>query len=266
MIQSIIILTGGWKNKEWNAPHAAAHPVRKARGGPFVSKAASHDLAPMRIIPFPLVHLSAALCLLMPFIFLSPGVLNAQTRHHDNSRALADFLRHCIETHPESGVQDIYKTLYQEEFGVGHLIGSREAALQYLQRERATLDTTVLGETLLEPCGPDSMQWRVNLRPYFRAGGSDSALVDAMIASAHSATGRRARFLKTWEKTGVLLTREGWPALAAPYRDFTRRMRAANWPAVHHSPEYARSYKPAYRVLARSMLGRIGVSMPHEAR
>ena len=47
-----------------------------------------------------------------------------------------------MATYPESTLQDIYKSFYQEHFGPGHIISDTASARRYLMRELSEMGKT----------------------------------------------------------------------------------------------------------------------------
>ncbi|HOT95591.1 MAG TPA: hypothetical protein PLG50_08755 [bacterium] len=160
------------------------------------------------------------------------------------------FLLDALQRRPGMEIQDYYKLLYQGRFGIGHLISSREAAREYLLAEIADLPESD-DEPLLEPCSPDGHMVRVNLRPFIRSGLDPERLLDAMLASLSATHPDTTALRSDWEVVGALIRKGRMPGDVALYREFTRKVIAARFPALHHSEGYTARYHPAYRVVLR---------------
>lgn len=155
--------------------------------------------------------------------------------------------------HPASEIGDVYKLLYQGNFGVGHIIRSRNAAMAYLFKEIGELGAPDT-EPLLSACSADGGMLRVNLRAFVRDSLDASLLVDAMIATVRLHEPDTAAFLREWKDIGNAIERKALPFSRQRYREITDSLRSAGYPAVHHSAAYAAAYRPAYRVLLRGSL------------
>ena len=165
---------------------------------------------------------------------------------------------------PAIEMRDAYKWLYQATHGGEHAAPSRAAAEQWLLREWEELGAPLPDEPLVEPLGTSSIV-RVNLRPYRLAGGDRSALLSAFLSSAAAFRPDRSAFERMWlalgerlrQNTLGQLTRAGWEQLDAETRPH-------GYPAVHHSDTYARTRRPAYRVLtaeqARTLVAALGAN------
>jgi hypothetical protein len=165
-----------------------------------------------------------------------------------------------VTRYPLMDVQDVYKLLHQSVFGPGHSIPNKKAAREWLEQE-AGLCTPNKAEPLFESVHPEHELVRVNLRPYLAVGGRLPNLLDAYIRSAEAVNGNAAQMAEYWAifageaKAGKFAGTNIDTRLIA----LTGRTRAAeNWPAIHHSPAYARQYKPIYRVLIRAQVDALG--------
>ena len=165
---------------------------------------------------------------------------------------------------PAIEMRDAYKWLYQATHGGEHAAPSRAEAEQWLLREWEELGAPLPDEPLVEPLGTSSIV-RVNLRPYRLAGGDRSALLSAFLSSAAAFRPDRHAFERMWLALGERLrqntighlTRAGWEQLDAETRPH-------GYPAVHHSDTYAKTRRPAYRVLtaeqARTLVAALGAT------
>ncbi len=130
-----------------------------------------------------------------------------------------------VQRYPEIDVLDVYKLLHQAVFGPGSVIKSQKAAREWLERESEILQP-VAAEPLLESVHPEGSIVRLHLRPYLVLNGKLNKLLDTFVQSSKAVNGI----------------------------NMTGRTRASqNWPASQHSPNYDFAYKPAYRVLTRTL-------------
>jgi hypothetical protein len=155
------------------------------------------------------------------------------------------------------GTQDIYKMLYQANFGVEHLLSDSGHVLSYLLGELGSLDTTDRGEPLLERISTDDSVVRVNLRPFKALNLKPDLLVHAMILSARKTMPDTLHLLKEWNDF-VALVRYG--IVHFPPREvdeWDNRVAVGPLTAVHHSLDYVRANAPAYRVVRREVFERL---------
>jgi hypothetical protein len=163
------------------------------------------------------------------------------------------LIKNHLERYPQLQIQDVYKMLYQGEFGVGHIIDDLGTAKNYLnsELEQVTADST---EPLWEYISPDSDMVRINLRP-FKAKSLDSdKLIQAMWKTARMVVGDTTRFNQNWKIFVQGIKRGLLPFSAPNASSFWQRMQINRFPAVHHSKEYQEAYHPAYRVIKAEYL------------
>jgi hypothetical protein len=154
-------------------------------------------------------------------------------------------------------VQDVYKLLYEGSLGVAHLLNDTAEARRSLLQECTALDTVDGGGPLIERISLDGTIVRINLRPFKRLGLSPGTLFDVMVRTALVFTPDTSDFLHGWNEF-VALVRYG--LLDYPRGDvetWDSRVQRGELPVVHHSPEYVRAYRPAYRVVAVEEFRRI---------
>jgi hypothetical protein len=135
--------------------------------------------------------------------------------------------------------------------GSEHAVSNPESARSWLRRELAEMGEGP-SEPLIDPISPEGDIVRVHLRPFVATGHDPEVLLDAFVRTANEVHG------------DALLLEGFWQAAIAtakfPYREmeeFFQSIKAKNYPAVHHSPEYEQLYRPAYRVVAQTFCPRI---------
>ena len=157
-------------------------------------------------------------------------------------------LRAILITHakryPLMQPRDAVKLIYQNEFGGGHLIRDEQACLNYLRREYADLEKDPTAP-LYEDIGNGIV--RVNLAA-IEPEDLDQ-LGKNFIDSAAKHKGTMDSFLNKLEVLRKL-TAEGVFAFDTnALSSYLTKYKAAGYPAVSHSPEYRKVYKPAYRII-----------------
>jgi hypothetical protein len=145
-------------------------------------------------------------------------------------------------------IQDVYKLLYQAALGSEHAISNSEDARQSLERELAEMGAGT-EEVTIDPISADEQIVRVHLRPFAVQGGDPQTLLDAFTRTANEFRGNRQLLEDYWESaTGM----QHFPS--AEMNSFIETVREQNYPAMHHSPEYEKLYRPAYRVIWRKYI------------
>jgi len=149
-------------------------------------------------------------------------------------------------------VQDAYKLIYQGVFGVAHIMENPERANQYLEKEYASVDSSK-DEPLIEDISVAGEIVRINLRPYKYSGGSVDQLFEVMTQSVKETNGSKDDFLSLWKNFKQAVFDGHLKFDKQELEVFDRKIKAANYPAVHHSPGYRETNKPAYRVVKKSI-------------
>ncbi len=155
----------------------------------------------------------------------------------------ASILHSHLARYPEMQVQDIYKLAHQAAMGCEHMAHDPAFAYNWLERELAEMGEGP-SEPVFEPISTDGEVVRVHLRPYLSSGGNINMLLDAFLRTGNHFHGETGLLEENW-KSAVQIC----PFSTADMGQFIRKMRTNNYPAVHHSDEYKRAYKPAYRVI-----------------
>jgi hypothetical protein len=162
------------------------------------------------------------------------------------------LLRHA-ERYPLWGIDDLYKLIHQAAMGSEHAVADGTAARAWLVRELEVMGSGP-EEPLVDPISTDGSVVRIHLRPYVRLGLDAEPLIAAFLRTAREfrksvrvAEDGLAEAVRLADEGLVGLDREGIGRRAA-------QMKAACFPAVHHSAAYVAAYRPAYRVVARAFL------------
>ena len=149
-----------------------------------------------------------------------------------------------LSRYPAMQIQDVYKLLHQAALGSEHAVTSLDSARNWLLREMAEMGEGP-PEPLIDPISPGGKIVRVHLRPLAAAGHDPDVLLDAFIRTVNEVHGDVRLLEKFWQ--AAIVTAK-FPVVEM--EEFFRSMKAQNCPAVHHSPEYEKLYRPAYRVVS----------------
>lgn len=161
---------------------------------------------------------------------------------------IENVLREHLLRYPAMQIQDVYKLIHQGTMGSEHAISTAEGVHNWLERELAAMGTG-LEESMIDPISADGQIVRVHLRPFVAQGGDPEKLLNAFLRTANEFHGNPQVMKDHWE---TALNMQHFPS--AKMQEFIESMRAKNYPAVHHSTEYERLYRPAYRVIWREFI------------
>lgn len=159
-----------------------------------------------------------------------------------------------LETYPESRLQDLYKSFFQDRFGPGHIIRDRQSALEYILSEIAEADTLAGART--EPCGWQGNYIRVNLSVITDGLISAEELTNALMASAKEVKPEDIEHWKDeWAEIVAIIEKDhpDIPDLAEDKSEIEELLSSGQY-AYHHSAAYEAAYHPHYRIIASSVL------------
>ena len=165
--------------------------------------------------------------------------------------AVRSAIERQMATYPESTLQDIYKSFYQEHFGPGHIISDTASARRYLVRELSEMGKTQ--SPYFEPTGSQGDYVRVYLSAVADSLITAEQLLDAFVRSANSRQEPEVRWLDKWEAIVSIIQAnkmeiEGFEADLPLLTEAAR-----NNQAVHHSRRYNEAYHPHYRIVERGV-------------
>ena len=168
--------------------------------------------------------------------------------------AMRSAIEMQLVTYPESTLQDIYKSFYQEHFGPGHIISDTASARRYLMRELSEMGKTQ--SPYFEPTGCQGDYVRVYLSVVADSLITAEQLLDAFVRSANSRQDPIVIWLEKWEAIISIIL-----ANKIELEDFETDLpllteAARNNQAVHHSRRYNEAYHPHYRIVERSIFKR----------
>ena len=165
-----------------------------------------------------------------------------------------DLFLEQIKRHSAMEPQDVVKLCYQAAFGAEHLLQDEEAAYRYLEQEYDAVEAD--SEPLYEWIHPDVC--RVNLAAWKREQLPLKWLfrMFAMSADNQPEDGRRM-FRECVESVGTLIeeqeiergTERGTGLTGEKWHSFLSKYPVDQPAAVHHSEEYRRKERPAYRLV-----------------
>ena len=162
-----------------------------------------------------------------------------------------------LEMFPESRLQDLYKSFFQDRFGPGHIIRDRRSALDYIQSELA--DADVLTGPKTEPCGWEGNYVRVNLSVIADSLVTAEALTDALMESAREVNDDDVECWKEEWAEIVSVIEKDHPEIPNLQEDKGRisGLLATGQYAYHHSDAYNEAYHPHYRIITKEAAERL---------
>ena len=168
-----------------------------------------------------------------------------------DTAAVRSAIERQLTSYPESTLQDIYKSFYQEHFGPGHIISDTASARRYLIRELSEMGETQ--SPYFEPTGSQGDYVRVYLSAVSDSLITAEQLLDAFVRSANLWQEPTVSWMEKWEAIVSIIQ-----ANKIELEDFETDLpllndAARNNQAVHHSRRYNVAYHPHYRIVERSI-------------
>ena len=162
-----------------------------------------------------------------------------------------------MSEYPQATLQDVYKSCFQNYFGVAHLLGSREQVYNYICKELEA-DDYVEGSRFYEKCGWQGNHYRVYLNAIKEGYITADMLTDAFMASApEEAPQVTVCWIKQWGEIERVV-REIFPDLENFETDSKSisEMLSQGKYVMHHSRRYNKAYHPHYRIIRRDLFER----------
>jgi hypothetical protein len=193
----------------------------------------------------------------LPALLVTFIVLLFYQACHQPDNGIQRAVKAQLIIYPESGLQDIYKSFFQDEYGPGHLLTDSADAWQYLESEISEMTSS--GNHTAEPCGKGENFYRVPLDLVKDGIISDSSLFRAFMESASSfRVPEIESWKKKWEKIEAVI--EGMKLNLPNYEEDKKAlsdMLSQGKTAVHHSQKYEERYNPHYRIVAKEQWERL---------
>ena len=165
--------------------------------------------------------------------------------------AVRSAIERQLASYPESTLQDIYKSFYQEHFGPGHIISDTASARRYLMRELSEMGKTQ--SPYFESTGSQGDYVRVYLSAVADSLITVEQLLDAFVRSANMWQEPIISWMEKWEAI-VSIIQANKIELEGFETDLPLLTEAAqNHQAVHHSRRFNEAYHPHYRIVERSI-------------
>jgi len=186
---------------------------------------------------------SVASCMILIFFI-------ASCKKSENEIRLA--IEQQLQLYPESTLQDIYKSFFQDEYGPGHLLHNTVAARNYFERELSQMVSQ--GNYRPEPCGRGKNFVRAPLDLVKDGLIPADAYFSAFMAGA---TEFREPDIESWRENWgkILHAIEKMDLQLMNYEKDKRmlsEMLAEGKTMVHHSSRYGEKYRPHYRIMTRA--------------
>ena len=167
----------------------------------------------------------------------------------DSMFELEAVLRDHANRYPLMQPTDAVKLIFQNEFGGGHLIRDEEAFLEFLRREYASVEKDPTA-SLCENIGNGIV--RIHLAALQEEDLAQLGKYFILSASRHKGT--LESFLRKLEILHQLTVEGIFSFDHTALNICLSQYAAAGYPAVSHSEQYRKAYRPAYRIVCTAFL------------
>lgn len=167
---------------------------------------------------------------------------------------LREIMRQHAKKYPLMQPCDAVKLVYQNEFGGGHLVTDKEQSLVYLSNEYDSISQEN-DMPLFDDIGNGIV--RVHIASMDSYNLSIEKLNEIFVLSSGSIHGTSESFIK---KLDVLEEETGHGIFSFSLDELKHYLQEyidAGIKPVSHSTEYKKAYKPAYRVVSKSLLEKL---------
>lgn len=175
--------------------------------------------------------------------------------------AETDSIRSAIENwmarYPESQYADVYKNFFQDNFGPGHILSDKNAALNYLESEVA--EAGAMDGPAFEPTGSKGRFVRVNLSVIRDGIVPLDAYFSAFVNSMEGLSVPSAdEWRKEWAEIDSVIVDMGlvFPDEEAD-RAIVRKALDSGDFAVHHSARFNKAYSRHYRIIRADIVDKM---------
>lgn len=156
--------------------------------------------------------------------------------------------------YPEATLQDVYKSCFQDRFGMAHILTDRSRVEYYIVAE-LNEDDYLPDSVYYESCGWQGNYVRVNLSAIKDGMITLDQLVDAFMVSApDTVPSVTQQWIDEWEAI-LSIVRDIKPELQNIETDAEaiRQLLNRGENVMHHSRRYNECYHPHYRIIRRDI-------------
>ena len=182
-----------------------------------------------------------------------------------DKQALEAFVKQMIEKYPQTTLQDIYKSNFQDYYGPSHIMAAREQVvayinreLQQMKRERLDVQTPVQMEGVekswYDPCGWRHNYYQVSLDVIADGIISADEFADAFMAGGGKVPDVTQEWLDEWNEIKRVAKKAapGMKGFAKDAAKISSLIKDGKY-VVHHSEVYNQTYKPHYRIIRKDI-------------
>lgn len=156
-----------------------------------------------------------------------------------------NILKRHSDAYPLLMPEDIFKFIYQSVFGCEHMVENSSYITEFIESEANNEDKNIIEKT--EPL--DGEYSRVHLG-YIKKGLKSETLGKLFYLSASENSGNTDMLITKLQAAKKLSENGELPFSLETFNQRLKEWEDKNFPAIHHSKEFGKAYKPAYRVIS----------------
>ena len=149
------------------------------------------------------------------------------------------------KVYPQMLPQDVFKLLYQSQFGPGHLIDDPAKVLHYFDQEWENCEET-LAYPLFEDIGNGFSRLHLGAAKAMKV---DRALVFQLFCASAQETGSTEEFVKQIQAVITVCNKKELPFSGADFSNLLQQWEEDGHPHYSHTAQFRNAYHPAYRVV-----------------
>jgi uridine kinase len=187
-------------------------------------------------------------------LVLIPAVMSALSHHNERSAdpellSLQELLKYQLDLYPDAELIDLFKMIYQNEFGSGHLITNPEKSLKFLEEEAASITAFLTDRPFAEPIG--NQLCRLHLQVLRSEGLSLQTLYRFFELSALHLRGSKEGFLRKVDLLEKMCRHGLLPFSTSQIKKVLTDWEQAGSGLFRHSESFRSLYSPSYRVVEK---------------
>jgi len=156
------------------------------------------------------------------------------------------------DRYPKMKIEDFTKFLYLGTMGNSHMVEDIDSTRRKLSFELLSVIARD-EEPIYDELTPDGDMIKLNLRPYKDKNGTSDLLLSAMVDTSETFSPQPDKFKELCSELLDLTKSKVLPFTQKSVKEFLPKLDDANFSPIHHTKEFKDLYRPAYRVIKRSI-------------
>lgn len=165
-------------------------------------------------------------------------------------KSFQSILDNHLQRYARMKPSDVYKLIHQACMGSEHAVLDPKHARERLFNEISSMGSGP-PEPLVDPVDPAGNIIRIHLRPFCSANLDPEILAQAFIETSCVFVSNPESLRQIWRHFHLSTLRGLTTFHAEEVTSLNQFLITHNFPAIHHSSEFAEHYRPAYRVIDR---------------